>query len=167
MHKRTVWLEDVCQIDGIGEKTINQTPWRRRVAGMKQTLLILAVVALVGCGKSKGQNEKWINAIIASGLSERTEVLQENDSYSDYKVYRDGNNDGVCYEYIFSERLSEDERRGFAGVIRGELVPVVRNLTLNDQNLKTAMENGVYLRFIFKNPDGGVVSDQMFSSSDL
>ena len=133
---------------------------------MKQFLLMIAVVALVGCGKSKGQNEKWINAIIASGLSERTEVLQGG-QYSDLKVYRDGNNDGVCYEFIFSEGLSEDGRRGFAGVIRGKLVPVVRNLTLNDQNLKTAMENGVYLRFIFKNPDGGVVSDQKFSSSDL
>ena len=107
-----------------------------------------------------------INAIIASGLSERTATLQGGD-FSDLKVYRDGNNDGVCYEYIFSEDLPEDARSQFAGAIRGELVSLVRNLILNDQNLKTAMESGVYLRFIYKTPDGRVIGDQIISSSDL
>jgi hypothetical protein len=45
MQKRTVWLEDVCQIDGIGYIVASQPPyWRRRVTGMKQVLLMIAVV---------------------------------------------------------------------------------------------------------------------------
>ena len=49
----------MCQIDGIDEKTINQTLWRRRVAGMKQGLLMIVLVALVGgCASTSTQ---WVS----------------------------------------------------------------------------------------------------------
>ena len=133
---------------------------------MKLLIPILIGLMVAGCGQSQDQNEKWINEIIAGGLSERTEILEDN-VFSDYKVYRDGNNDGVCYEYIFSEEPSEDERSQVAGAIRGELIAGVRTITLDDQVLKAAMENGVYIRFIYKTPDGGVIVDQVVTSSDL
>ena len=127
---------------------------------------MIAVVVMVGCGQSEDQNEKWINRIIAVGMGERAAGIDS--AYSDYTVYRDGNNDGVCYEFIFSEDLSEDARGRFAGALKGGLVPTVRTqIAEGDQELKTAMENGVYLRFIYKTPDGRVIGDQIISFYDL
>ena len=53
---------------------------------------------LLGCSENY-QKETWIERIVETGLSERDEVLLQ-DTILDYDVYRDGKNDGVCYEYI-------------------------------------------------------------------
>ena len=131
-------------------------------------LLLLSCLLLIGCGQSQDQNEKWIKEIIATGLSERGDVLQaQGDVFSDYKVYRDGNNDGVCYEYIFADDPSEDLSADAFSAVRGELIGMVRDIVLDDPGLKLAMEHGVYLRFIYRAPGGRAIADEVVTSSDL
>jgi len=128
---------------------------------MKALIFIVIGLLVAGCGQS--QKTRFIDEIIAGGLSERDAILQGDSPFSDYKVYRDGNNDGVCYEYIFKVNLPEDESNRFAGSIRGELI----NLLESDGTTKIAMGKGIYIRFIYKNPDGLVIADQKISSSDF
>jgi hypothetical protein len=128
---------------------------------MKAKLLALFVALLmVGCGED-AKKETWIENIIATGLSERNDVLIQ-DGIADYNVYRDGKNDGVCFEYIMthSEKLDVDE-------LKALLVPLVRTILNEDREGETAFESGIYLRFIYKGKDGRICGDQIITSSDL
>lgn len=128
---------------------------------MKALIFIVIGLLVAGCGQSK--KTRFIDEIIAGGLSERDAILQGDSSFSDYKVYRDGNNDGVCYEYIFKVNLPEDENNRFPSSIRGELINVLKS----DGTTKNVMGKGIYFRFIYKNPDGRVIADQKISSLDF
>tara|TARA_B110000305_G_C19088432_1_gene469596 strand:- start:140 stop:523 length:384 start_codon:yes stop_codon:yes gene_type:complete len=112
------------------------------------------------CGE-QAKKETWIKAIIATGLSERDEVL-EVDWTVDYDVYRDGKNDGVCYEYIAREYKEFDNDE-----LKALLISLVRTLTLEDSILNTALESGIYLRFIYKTQGGQIFGDQIITYSDL
>ena len=93
---------------------------------MKATLCTLFVgLLIIGCGE-QAKKETWIKDIIATGLSERDEVL-EDDWAVDYDVYRDGKNDGVCYEYIAREYKEFDNDE-----LKALLISLVRTLTLED-----------------------------------
>ena len=159
---------------------------------MKALITILIGLLVVGCGKKKSTNtnesnnapvktakkkaEKEapskgddknitsaINVFITGALTVRSKILHEGSPFSDYKVYRDGNNDGVCYEFILSKDPSEEDRNRMAGGIRDNLISGLKS----DVDAKTAMERGIYMRYIYKSLDGRVIADQKISSSDL
>ena len=115
---------------------------------------------LLGCGENY-QKETWIERIVETGLSERDEVLLQ-DTILDYDVYRDGKNDGVCYEYIVagSSKLDGDQ-------LKATLIPIVRTIINQDSEGKSAFESGIYFRFIYKSKDGRILGDQIITSSDL
>ena len=128
---------------------------------MKATLCTLFVgLLIIGCGE-QAKKETWIKGIIATGLSERDEVFKV-DSIVDYDVYRDGKNDGVCYEYITREYIEFDSDE-----LKAQLVSTVRTITLEDSRFKTALESGIYVRFIYKTQSGQIFGDQIITSSDL
>jgi len=140
---------------------------------MKLLIPILIGLLVVGCGKkaeketpSKGDDKNStsaINVIITGALTVRSKILHEGSPFSDYKVYRDGNNDGVCYEFILSEDPSEEDRNRMASGIRDNLISGLKS----DVDAKTAMERGIYMRYIYKSADGRVIADQIISSSDF
>ena len=128
---------------------------------MKATLCTLFVgLLIIGCGK-QAKKETWIEDIIATGLSERNDVLSQ-DGIVDYNVYRDGKNDGVCFEYIMthSEKMDGDE-------LKALLLPLVRTILNENREGETAFESGIYFRFIYKGKDGRICGDQIITSSDL
>jgi len=128
---------------------------------MKVTLFALFVgLLMVGCGE-QAKKETWIKELITTGLSERNDVLKD-DWAVDYDVYRDGKNHGVCYEYVTRESTEFDSDELKAG-----LVSLVRTVTLEDSKTKTAFENGIYFRFIYKTQGGQILGDQIITPSDL
>lgn len=106
------------------------------------------------------QKENWINEIIDTGLSERDEVLAQG--FVDLKVYRDGLNDGVCYEYVLSKGKPMDQDELYAN-----LVSATQTIALGDIRFQRAIESGIYLRFIYKTKNGQVLGDQKITSSDI
>ena len=128
---------------------------------MKATLCTLFIsLLIIGCGE-QAKKETWIKEIIATGLSERDEVLKDDWSV-DYDVYRDGKNNGVCYEYITREYQEFDSDE-----LKAQLVLLVRTITLKDSRFKTALESGIYVRFIYKTQGGQIFGDQIITSSDI
>ena len=128
---------------------------------MKKLLTAMFVALLmVGCGE-EAKKETWIKEIIATGLSERNE-LSPPDWLVECDVYRDGKNDGVCYEYITKKPLSVEPDE-----LKANLVSVVRTIIIKDSRTKTAFESGIYFRFIYKTQGGQIFGDQIITSSDL
>jgi hypothetical protein len=180
-------------LNSLGLLNFSESGWRGRIlSAMKVLIPILIGLLVVGCGKkqspntNKGNNTpensakkkvgketpsngddknstSAINEIIAGALSIRSKILHEGSPFSDYKVYRDGNNDGVCYEFILLEDPSEEDRKRMTGGTRDNLISGLKS----DVDAKTAMERGIYMRYIYKSPDGRVIVDQIISSSDL
>ena len=149
------------RLTGASPPTLDPRPKRRLDRGMKVTLFGLFVgLLIIGCGEQV-KKETWIKEIIANGLSERNDVLKD-DWFVDFDVYRDDKNDGVCYEYITRESTEFDSVE-----LKANLVSLVRTITLEDSRTKTALESGIYLRFIYKTQGGQILADQIITSSDL
>jgi hypothetical protein len=126
-----------------------------------QNISLKLLFCLLVSSCSFDQKENWINEIIDTGLSERDEVMSDG-TIVDTDIYRDGGNDGVCYEYVLSEGETMDSDE-----LKSNLVSAVRTITLDDRRFKTAIESGIYIRFIYKTRDGRVLGDQIITSSDL
>jgi hypothetical protein len=140
---------------------VDPRPKRRLDKGMNKSLAAMCLALLLfGCGENS-QKETWIKRIIETGLSERNEVLLE-DGILDYDVYRDGKNDGVCYEYIVAHSSKLDGEQ-----LKATLIPLVRTIINRDSESITAFESGIYFRFIYKSKDGRLLGDQIITSSDI
>ena len=128
---------------------------------MKKLLNTICLsLLLLGCGENF-QKETWIKRIIETGLSEKNEVLIQ-DEIVDYDVYRDAKNDGVCFEYIVAHSMKLNDEQ-----LKATLIPLVRTIVNGDSEGKTAFESGIYFRFIYKSKDGRVLGDQIITSSDI
>ena len=126
-------------------------------------LLVVLLFSVIGCSESS-KKEGYIKEIIKTALSEREDVLTDP-NISDYRVFRDGSNDGVCYEYTFafaSEGFEIDPK-----TLKTELLVKLKTHFLNDPATKAAIRSGIYLRYVYKSPTGEILGDQIFTSSDF
>jgi hypothetical protein len=123
-------------------------------------LLVMLLFSVIGCSESS-KKEGYIKEIIKSGLSEREDVLTDPDT-SDYRVFRDGSNDGVCYEYTFASEGFEIDPKTLKTGLLVELKTIA-----NEPSTKAAIKSGIYLRFVYKSPTGEILGDQILTSSDF
>jgi hypothetical protein len=124
-------------------------------------LLAVLLFSVIGCSESSNKKEGYIKEIIKSGLSEREDVLTDPDT-SGYRVFRDGSNDGVCYEYIFASEGLEMDPKTLKTLLLDELKTMA-----NEPSTKAAIKSGIYLRFVYKSPTGEILGDQILTSSDF
>ena len=130
-----------------------------------QSLFLIPFLLLVsGCLDMQPSNDKLIAEMIEGGLSVRDETLNSSDSmFADYKVYRDGDKEGVVFEYIYAADVIVD---------RSELTPdkvkqsIVSGLA-SDPDAKQALSTGIYARFVYKSFDGTVLCDLTITGADF
>ena len=129
----------------------------------KQIGLLIAtcVISLNVCGCSKeARVENWIKAIIRTGESEKAEVLSDPEIKS-FKVYRDGDNTGVCYEYVVTFPVTSSSE------LKRNLISGVKTICITNKETGTAMKSGIYFRFIYKSESGKILADQKITAADL
>ena len=81
----------------------------------------------------------------------------------DMKVYRDGDKDGVVFEYIYSKGVEVDASQLSDAKIKGTMLPQLRG----DKNAKYAMNMGIYVKILYKSADGKVYGETTISKDDL
>ncbi len=132
-----------------------------------RSLFFLAVFGLVGisgCPSPEAKKDAYIADMIKGGLSVRSELLNSaNNVFSDYKVYRDGNKDGVVFEYIFAAGTIIDRTKLAPDLVKQEMISKFSA----DPNAKQAVSMGIYMRFIYKTSDGTVICDVTVTPADL
>lgn len=132
-----------------------------------QLLVLIAVFGFVstsGCPNPEAKKDRYIADMIKGGLSVRTKLLNSpTNVFSDYKVYRDGDKDGVVFEYIFAAGTIIDRTKLAADLVKQEMISKFSA----DPNAKQAVSMGIYMRFIYKTSDGTVICDVTVTPADL
>ena len=127
-------------------------------------LMLLAVTCLAGCSQ-QSRIDSWISQIIATGNKEKTAIKAQG--WKDCKIYRDGDKNGVVYEYIATSGQDIVLKQTDQSILQGEVKKLLQtNLDSNPQT-KRAIKGGVYLRFIYKTSAGETTADLKFSADDF
>lgn len=126
-----------------------------------QLLLLALVVSLVGCDAAT-RKTMIIDQVIQGANAKKAELLAQNAEVGDINVRRDGEKDGVLFEYTFKDDFLVDP--GFnSETARQALVEQFRG------NADTAkvLDQDIYVRFVYKTTNGDVKADVTLKKGDL
>lgn len=123
---------------------------------------LLLCTVMVGCGiQSK---DAVISDMIRGGNSVKAKVLgNSNGVIGDYKVYRDGQKDGVVFETVFARDVVLDESQLTEANVKNQM----RQSMAGDPNTKKVLARGIYIRVLYKKADGSTALDVNMDASDF
>jgi hypothetical protein len=125
---------------------------------------VFGLISISGCPGPEAKKDAFIAEMIKGGLSARSSLLNSAGSvFSDYKVYRDGDKDGVVFEYIFAADTIIDRAKLAPDFVKGEMISRLSA----DPKSREAVSKGVYVRFLYKSFDGEVICDVTIKPEDL
>lgn len=127
-------------------------------------LLTIGLVSFSGCLNSQGNKDKFIKDMIKGGMSVKAKVLRDSaGTLKDMKVFRDGSNDGVVFEYYYAKGVAVDKSKLTEASIKGLMMPQLRG----DKNVKYALNMDIYVKVVFKSAEGQVYGQAKISKADL
>lgn len=127
-------------------------------------MLLLVTTCVVGCSQ-QSRIDSWIKQIVATGNKEKAAIKAQG--WKDCKIYRDGEKNGVVYEYIGAPAQDAQLKMTDENLLKTEVKQLLqKNLTSNPQT-KRAIKGGVYLRFLYKTSTGETTADLTFTGDDF
>ena len=125
----------------------------------------ILVAILIGLKIFAGLNsepdiDKVLENAVKGGNGEMANI-SKMPQFSGGKCYRDGTNQGVVFEYVYSKEFSPESID--AKMMKTELKQAFKGKA----DVKKIAELGVYFRFVYKSPDGKVLCDVTLNPGDL
>ena len=130
----------------------------------RSSVLIVSAVLLGGCLSPSQTRDTLISNVVKDLNKNRAQIISGGDgTLSDYKVYRDGDNDGIVLKFIYAEGISIDRSALTTQVIKDGVIPTFRK----DEDLKNILERGIYMKYVYETASGEVVGEATISDKDL
>ncbi len=112
----------------------------------------------------QAEMDNFIKGMIKGGLQSRPNVLKSG-TFSAYNVYRDGQADGVVFEYVFDRKVTLPAT-GNAAAVRASLVKGLHAKKVM-QSMGRYMKAGLYLRYRYLRSDLSALIDLKITYDDM
>ena len=127
-------------------------------------LFIVSIVLMSGCLNKEQQTDLVIKNMIKGAEKNRAQVMQDSQGIiKDYKVYRDGENAGVVFKYIYSADVEVDRSALTPAAIKAEVLPMFQN----DKETRKIFDMGIYVKFVYETDKGEEISEAKITADDL
>lgn len=129
------------------------------------SLLCLAVCScLIASGCGGAAKKIAIDELIRVGTEMKPKVVQDSKGMlSDFKVYRDGTEDGVVFEHVLVKDAKYDPKSLEEANVKSVMLGVIRS----DPSFKLVFEQGVYVKVLYSDAAGEPVVSSMITKADL
>lgn len=120
-------------------------------------LATLPLVLLVGCGPPS--NARVIKKMVAeSNAAKRSIIDSAEGMFTDVKTYRDGEAEGIVYEFTVNEKSS---------VKKEHINPETRKDLLANPRIRELLERDIYQVYRYKTKGGDVWAEFKLTKADL
>lgn len=128
-------------------------------------LFLSAILVLVsGCSDPQAQKDAVIKGMIKGGSSVRSQVLNDSAGIlSDMKVYRDGDKDGVVFEYVYAKGVDVDRSKLSSESIKSMMMPQLKG----DEDVKVAFDMDIYVKVMYKSAEGEILGQATLTKADF
>lgn len=139
-------------------------PSTLKPAHLALILLSAAVLVCPGCLDAAAKKTILIEQMIQGGLAVKDDIMKDSaGTIGGYDVYRDGEKDGVVFEYQYAENVIVDQSQLTEESVRQQMLETMSA----DADSKKIIGMGIYVRFIFKSAQGETYVDTTITQDDL
>lgn len=129
-----------------------------------RSFFVLTFLVFLGCGSVEENRERLLEKIIEENASLKKNAIDENNGVvSDLIVSRDGDEDGVVFEFVYAKGYVVDENQLTEESLRSLAVAKLNS----SPQTKKILDSGIYYKMVYKSHSGKLLGEVKITSEDF
>ena len=129
-----------------------------------RSFFVLTFLVFLGCGSFEENRERLLEKVIEENSELKKNVIKENNGVvSDLTVSRDGDEDGVVFEFVYAKGYAVDKSQLAEESLRSSVVAKFNS----SPQTKKILESGIYYKMVYKSHSGKLLGEVKITSEDF